>query len=57
MVDAPEQRADLKRTPETQVIQRCQREDAEKVVMLKPRPCRLQTVQTVQSVQTVQTEC
>ena len=57
MVDAPEQRADLKRTPETQVIQRCQREDAEKAVMLKPRPCRLQTVQTVQSVQTVQTEC
>ena len=30
LVDAPEQRADLKRTPETQVIQRCQREDAGK---------------------------
>ena len=26
-------------------------------VMLKRRPCRLQTVQTVQNVQTVQTEC
>ena len=30
LVDAPEQSADLKRTPETQVIQRCQREDAGK---------------------------
>ena len=30
LVDAPEQRADLTRTPETQVIQRCQREDAGK---------------------------
>ena len=30
LVDAPEQRADLKRTPETQVIQRCQREDVGK---------------------------
>ena len=29
----------------------------EKTVMLKRRPCRLQTVQTVQTVQTGQTEC